>query len=208
LRSVPVDTRAVDKFLARSHRLELVVSIRRERGTSMSSFDAVTLKYLDLAVELERNTNEFYVTAWEKVKDPNMKRLLSSLTDHETGHLESVAKVRDLYAAKQTAQVKAAAAKLKVHRPKNPFRGMKQIEKLTRPGAEMLDVFKEAAALEQKAHEFYLEAAEYAQGAFIKAYLRKLAKEETYHKNFIEAQQEAVCSGGYWLGIDHVKLEP
>ena len=174
----------------------------------MSSFDAVTLKYLDLAVELERNTNEFYETAREKVKDPNMKRLLTSLTDYETGHLDSVAKVRDLYAAKQTVEVKAAAASLSVHRPKNPFRGIQQIEKLTRPGADILDVFKEAAALEQKAHEFYVEAAEHAQGAFIKAYLRKLAKEETYHKMFIEAQQKAVCSDGYWLGIDHVELEP
>ena len=181
---------------------------RRHRNNGMSSFDPVTLKYLDLAVELERNTNQFYETARGKVKDPNMKRLLNSLTDNETGHLDSVTKVRDLYAAKQTADVKAAAALVKVHKPKNPFRGMKQIERLMRPAADILDVFKEAAALEQKAHEFYLEAAEHAQGTFIKAYLRKLAKEEALHKGFIEAQQQAVCTDGYWLGIEHVKLEP
>jgi rubrerythrin len=174
----------------------------------MRSFDAVTLRYLDLAVELEHNTNKFYETARDKVKDPNMKRLLGSLMDHETGHLASVTKVRDLYVAKQTAEVKEAAAMLKVHKPNNPFTGMKQIEKLTKPGADILDVFTEAAALEQKAHDFYVEAAEHAQGTFIQAYLRKLAEEETYHKKFIEAQRDAVCNEGYWLGVDHVKLEP
>ncbi len=174
----------------------------------MSSFDPVTLKYLNLAVKLEQNANKFYETARDKVKDPNMKSFLNTLMDNETGHLDSVARVRDLYAAKQTTQVKAAAAMLKVHRPKNPFRGMKQIEKLTKPGADILDIFEEAAALEQKANEFYLEAAEHAQGAFVKAYLRKLSEEEIFHKEFIESQKKAVCNNGYWLGIDHVTLEP
>jgi rubrerythrin len=174
----------------------------------MSSFDPVTLKYLTLAVKLEQNTNKFYETAREKVKDPNMKSFLNALMDHETGHLASATKVRDLYAAKQTAQVKAAAAMLKVHRPKNPFSGMKQIDRLTRPGADILDLLEEAAALEQKANEFYLEAAEHAQGDFIKSYLKKLAQEEIYHKEFIEAQKEAIHDNGYWSGIDHVTLEP
>ncbi len=177
----------------------------------MSSFDPVTLKYLNLAVKLEEKTEEFYKTALEKIKDPNMKSFLNTLMDRETGHVRGVVKVRDLYAAKQTAQVRAAAAMLTVHRPKrpkNPFRGMKQIEKLTKPGADILDLFEEAAALEQKANEFYLEAAEYARGAFIKAYLRKLAQEEIFHKEFIESQKEAVCHNGYWLGINHVTLQP
>ena len=174
----------------------------------MSSFDPVTLKYLNLAVKLEQNTNKFYKTARDTVTDPNMKSVLDTLMDHETGHLAGVSRVRDLYAAKQTAQVKAAAAMLKVHRPKNPFTGIKQIKQLTKPGADILDVLTEAAALEQKASDFYLEAAEHAEGAFIKAYLTKLAQEEIYHKEFIEAQQEAICNDGYWLGIDHVTLEP
>ncbi len=179
----------------------------------MSSFDPVTLRYLNLAVKLEENTEKFYKTARDKVKDLNMKSFLNTLMDRETGHVRSVVKVRDLYAAKQTAQVKAAAAMLTVpvhrpKRPKNPFRGKKQIEKLAKPGADILDLFSEAAALEQKANEFYLEAAEHVQGAFIKAYLTKLAQEEKFHKEFIETQKEAVCSDGYWLGIDHVTLQP
>jgi rubrerythrin len=174
----------------------------------MGSFDAVTLRYLELAVELERNTNKFYETARDEAKDPNMKRLLDSLMDHETGHLGTIARVRDLYAAKQTEEIKAAAAALKVHKPKNPFRGMRQTRKLTKPAADILDLLDRAAEVEQKAHEFYLEAAEHAQGTFIKAYLKKLAKEETYHKKFIESQRQALCNDGYWLGIEHVRLEP
>jgi len=179
----------------------------------VTSFDPVTLKYLNLAVKLEENTEKFYETAQDKVKDPNMKSFLNTLMDRETGHVRSVIKVRDLYAAKQTAQVKAAAAMLTVpaykpKRPKNPFRGKKQIEKLTMPKADILDIFNEAAALEQKANEFYLEAANHARGAFIKAYLTKLAQEEIFHKEFIESQKEAVCSDGYWLGIEHVTLQP
>ena len=174
----------------------------------MSSFDPVTLKYLNHAVKLEQNTNKFYETARDTIKDPNMKTVLDTLMDHETGHLASVTKVRDLYAAKQTAQVKAAAAMLKVHKPENPFTGMKQVEKLTKPGSDVLDVLTEAASLEQRANEFYLEAAEHAEGAFIKAYLTKLAQEEIYHKQLIEAQKKAIQEDGYWHGIDHVTLEP
>jgi len=174
----------------------------------MSAFDPETLKYLDLAVQLEQNTSKFYKTALAKINDPNMKAMLNAVTEHESGHLRSITKVRDLYAAKQTARVKAAAALLKVHKPENPFTGMEQIEKLTEPGADLLALFDEAMALEQKANEFYLEAAEHAQGAFIKTYLRKLAQEETYHKEWLAAQKDAVCNDGYWLGIDHVNLEP
>ena len=174
----------------------------------MSSFDPATLKYLSLAVKLEQNTNKFYETARDSVKDPNMRSILTSMMDNETGHLKSVTKVRDLYAAKQTTKVKAAAALLKVHKPKNPFSGMKQIDKLLKPGADIVDVFDEAASLEQKANEFYLEAAEHAKGAFIKSYLRKLAEEESLHKKFIEAQKESIRNEGRWLGMDHVTLEP
>jgi len=76
----------------------------------MSSFDPVTLKYLSLAVKLEQNTNKFYETARKTVTDPNMKAVLGALMDHETGHLDSAVKVRDLYAAKQTGRARAAAA--------------------------------------------------------------------------------------------------
>ena len=50
-----------------------------KKYTAMSSFDPVTLKYLTLAVELEKNTNKFYETACDKVTDPDMKSLLASL---------------------------------------------------------------------------------------------------------------------------------
>jgi len=158
-----------------------------KRATAMSSLDPVTLKYLNLAVELEQNTNSFYETARDKVKDPDLKSVLNSMMESETGHLESITRVRDLYAAKLTMRVRAVAAMRKVHKPKTPFRDMTQINKLTEPEADLGDIITEAAALEQKAHDFYMEAAEHADGDFIKEYLTKLAEEELLHKEAIES---------------------
>ncbi len=179
----------------------------------MHSFDPVTLKYLDLSVELEQNAYKFYTTARDEVKDFNMKSLLNALMGNEIDHLETITRVRDLYAAKNTEQVKEAAETFEVHRPNNPFRDMKQVEKLKEPGADILDVFNKAVELEQKASDFYLEAAEHAELDFIKAYFKKLAAEEVFHKEFIESHREAICKDGFWLGInqsrlDHVTLKP
>jgi len=174
----------------------------------VSAFDPETLEYLNLAVELERNTNKFYKTALEKIKDPDTKSVLHAVTEHESGHLESIARVRDLYAAKQTDEVKAAAAELEVHKPTNPFTSIEQVEKMTVPGADILDLFEQAIAFEKKANEFYLEAAEHAQGTFIQAYLKKLAKEEIFHMEWLQAQKEAVCTDGHWLSLEHVTLDP
>ena len=51
------------------------------------------------------------------------------------------------------------------------------------------------------------EVANALKAVFVQASGKK-AKEEALHKGFIEAQQKAVCTDGYWLGIEHVKLEP
>ena len=166
-----------------------------------------TLKYLNLAVKLEQNSFRFYKTARDKVKDFNMKSLLNSLMGQEVAHLSLVVRVRDLYAVKKTLRAKKEAGMLKIHKPKNPFSGMIQTDPLLKPGADVFLAFKRAVELEQKAYEFYIEAAEHAEGAFIRNFLRKLAKDELNHKQFIESHREAVYNEGYWLGIDHVRLE-
>ena len=61
--------------------------------------------------------------------------------------------------------------------------------------------------MEEKAHNFYMDAAKHSKGEFIKLYLQKLARDEWYHKQFIEQHRESVYNNGYWLGIDHVRIE-
>ena len=175
--------------------------------TKTSQEDKETLKYLQLAVKLEQNSLKFYTIARNRVSDFNMKTLLNTLLQNEIDHLAKVTRMKILFQKGKSAALMKEAAGFRPHTPRNPFKDVKQIDKLVRPGADIYDVFKKAVAMEQNAHDFYMEAAEHCKGSFIKTYLRKLAKDELKHKAFIESHRDAIYNDGYWMGIEHVRLE-
>jgi rubrerythrin len=169
--------------------------------------DNETMKYLRLAFDLEKRSLHFYMTARNKTSDFNMKTFLNSLLDLEITHLNSVGRVHRLYTLKKTAEVKREAMKFQVHKPENPFKGLKQWHRLGKQEQGIYEIFNTALQMEEKAYDFYLDAAKHSKGEFIKEYLQKLAKDEWYHKEAIMSQRDMIYNSGYWLGIDHVRLE-
>lgn len=169
--------------------------------------DKETLKYLKMAFELEKKALHFYMDTRNHTTDFNMKTFLNTLLDLEINHFNTVGRVKRLYEQKKTADVKREADKFVVHKPVNPFKGLKQWDKLDKQEHGIYTIFNTALTMESAAYHFYIEAAQHAKGEFIKEFLQKLAKDEWYHKEFISSHKEATYNNGYWLGIDHVRIE-
>ncbi|MFC1723697.1 ferritin family protein [Nanoarchaeota archaeon] len=180
---------------------------KKSTKSKISDSDKELLKYLEEAVKLERASMRFYATARNKVTNFNMKALLNAFLTVEVQHLVAVTKVRNLVKAKKTSQAIAAAKKFHSTTLDNPFKDMVQWEKLTSHHADIFTLFKGAIQLETKAEKFYSEAAKKVKNPELKAFLRRFAKDEVKHRNFLKRHKESVYNDGYWMGIEHVRLQ-
>jgi rubrerythrin len=85
---------------------------------------------------------------------------------------------------------------------------MVQAERLTNPYlSDIFKLFEGAMDLEMRAERFYLEAAEKVAHPEIKRFLRCFAADEARHRKFLVKHKGAVYNEGYWLGIEHVRLQ-
>lgn len=164
------------------------------------------LKIIDLAVKLEKQATVFYSKMRNETNDFNMQTFLNALLEKEIDHLASVIEMKRLVRSKKKSQFMKLAKNYKIVKLKNPFNGRKDIAKPKKITITMHDVFKQAVILEEKAHDFYIESSKQVSDKTVKAYLKKLAKEELQHKEFILEHEDAIYNDGYWLGIEHVAL--
>jgi len=169
--------------------------------------DPQLLKYLNEAVKLEKSSMKFYTTARNKTSNFNMKTLLNAFLTVEIEHLLTVSKVRDLVKKKQTTKAVAQAKKFKSTVPVNPFKDMVQLEKFSMYGSDIFTLFKGATELEQKAENFYRDDAGSVKHPEIKKFFTRFAADEKRHQKFLLKHKVAVYNDGYWLGIDHVRLQ-
>lgn len=175
--------------------------------SKVSDSDSELLHYLDEAVKLEKSSMNFYASARNKTSNFNMKSLLNAFLTVEVEHLVTVAKVRDLVRAKKTAQAISEARKFKAATPVNPFRDMLQWEKLTSHRADIFALFGGAIELETKAEQFYLSAAKNVKNPELRSFMLRFAKDEANHRSFLRQHKDSVYDDGYWMGIEHVRLQ-
>ena len=181
--------------------------VKKKISVKVSDEDKEILKYLDEAVKLEKASMRFYATARNKVTNFNMKSLLNAFLTVEVEHLMTVTKVRNLVREKKSTQAIKEAKKFKSTTPVNPFKDMMQWEKLTHNRTDIFMLFKGATELESRAENFYKGAAKHVKNPEIKKFLLRFAKDEAKHKLFLLEHKGALYNDGYWMGIDHVRLE-
>ena len=169
--------------------------------------DKELLSYLNEAVKLEKSSVKFYTTARNKILNFNMKSLLNAFLTVEVEHLVSVTKVRNAIRDKKKPQAVRAAKSFKLTKPANPFKEMVQLKKLAGRNADIFKLFKGAKELEEKAESFYREAAKNTTHPELKKYFQRFASDEAKHQAFLKKHEDAIYNDGYWLGIDHVRLE-
>ena len=166
------------------------------------------LKFIQLAIDTEKRGIKFYTEAKAKIDDYNMTRLMDVLLEQENIHLKFFTEVYKEEKKDGTASAAQAAGKYKPQKPiKNPLFGMEQLDKITKQKSTIYHLFKQAIEFEEMGHDLYIELARKINNKKISDFLKKVAQEELRHRDFIQMHQDAVYNTGYWMGIDHVRLQ-
>jgi rubrerythrin len=166
------------------------------------------LRYIQLAIDTEKRGIAFYTEAKKTVDDYNMNRLMDVLLEQEQLHLKFF---RDIYQAEKNKGLKDAdgvAARYKGQAPvKNPLFGAKQLNDLAKKKSTIYHLFNQAIEFEQKGHDLYMDIARKIKDKKISDFLKMVAQEELRHRDFIRMHQDSLYDTGYWLGMEHVRLQ-
>jgi rubrerythrin len=166
------------------------------------------LRYIQLAIDTEKRGIAFYTEAKQKVDDYNMNRLMDVLLEQEQIHLKYFTA---LYHAEKKSGLKDAedvASKYKGQPTvKNPLFGVQHMNDLAKKKSTIYHLFKKAIEFEQEGHDLYMDLAKKIKDRKISDFLTKVAHEELRHRDFIQMHQDAVYDTGYWLGLEHTRLQ-
>jgi rubrerythrin len=166
------------------------------------------LKYIHLAIDTEKRGITFYSEAKRKVDDYSMTRLMDVLLEQEHIHLKFFT---DVYNAEKRKGIMDAAKKAGSYKGqapiKNPLFGMEQLQSVTKQKSTIYHLFNQAIEFEQHGHDLYMELARKIKNKRISDLLKMIAHEELRHRDFIRMHQDAIYDTGYWLGMEHVRLQ-
>jgi rubrerythrin len=166
------------------------------------------LKYIHLAIDTEKRGITFYSEAKRKVDDYSMTRLMDVLLEQEHIHLKFFT---DVYNAEKRKGIMDAAKKAGSYKGqapiKNPLFGMEQLQSVTKQKSTIYHLFNQAIEFEQHGHDLYMELAKKIKNKRISNLLKMIAHEELRHRDFIRMHQDAIYDTGYWLGMEHVRLQ-
>lgn len=179
-------------------------SVKKKAGKDKKDI----LRFIRLAIDTEKRGIKFYTQAKRRVDDINMSRLLDAILEQEHTHLKFFRSIYQTEKKKGEAAAANEAARYKGQpRLKNPLFGMKQLHDVTKKKSTIYHLFKQAVEFEQDGHDLYMDIASKVKDKKIKNFLKMVAKEELKHKDLIMMHQDAVYNTGYWMGMEHVRLE-
>jgi rubrerythrin len=166
------------------------------------------LKYIQLAIDTEKRGIAFYTEAKKTVDDYNMNRLMDVLLEQEHIHLKYFT---ELYNAEKKNGLKDAetvASHYKGQAPvKNPLFDSHHLSEIAKKKSTIYHLFNQAIEFEQKGHDLYMDLAKKIKDKKISDFLKMVAHEELRHRDFIHMHQDAIYDTGYWLGMEHVRLQ-
>ncbi len=186
------------------------MAAKKKKTVKKSSKDDKSdiLKYIHLAIEVEKRGIAFYTEAKKTVDDYNMTRLMDVLLEQEHIHLKFFT---EIYEAENRRGILDAAKKAGEYHGqksvKNPLFGMDQLNKIVKQKSTIYHLFNQAIEFEQRGHDLYMELARKIKNKKIADFLKMVAHEELRHRDFIRMHQDAIYDTGYWLGMEHVRLQ-
>ncbi|MBI5880831.1 ferritin-like domain-containing protein [archaeon] len=166
------------------------------------------LKYIHLAIDTEKRGIKFYTEAKNTVDDYGMSRLMDVLLEQEHIHLKFFTEVYNAEKKKGILDAAKKAGSYHGQAPiKNPLFGMQQLHTVTKQKSTIYHLFNQAIEFEQRGHDLYMELAKKIKNKRISDFLKMIAHEELRHRDFIRMHQDAIYDTGYWLGMEHVRLQ-
>ncbi len=159
------------------------------------------LSMIEKAMEAEKQAHEFYSQAAQKVTNPSGKKMLTELAEFELSHYRNLKSLFE--SLKEEGKWIAYSG--------TTFSGDVGEKKSAEPPPEAAkqEVSQEASAIlqqaisdEEKAQEYYREAAEKVNDPLGKQMFEKLAEEEKLHARILQDQLYSMTNKGVWLWGD------
>jgi rubrerythrin len=159
------------------------------------------LSMIAKAMEAEKRAHEFYSQAAQKVTNPSGMKMLTELAEFELSHYRNL---KSLFESLKGEGKWIAYGG-------TTFSGDMGQKKSAEPSPEAHkeEVSQEASAIlqqairdEEKAHEYYREAAEKVTEPLGKQMFEKLAEEEKLHARILQDQLYSMTNKGVWLWGD------
>lgn len=157
------------------------------------------IKYLNLAIGIEKRGIKFYSDSLKKVNDKNSKGLLNFLIKQEKMHLDYFKDILDEVKKGQNIHV---SMKKKM---KNPVFDKKAYKKISSKKA--IDIFNTALDIELKSISLYTKFADEVKEKSLKRFLKKIASYEKQHFNLIKTHEDSIYNFLYWQAIEQPRLE-
>jgi len=166
------------------------------------------LRFLKLAMSMEREGVKFYTKVKLQVDDFNMSQLMKVIMDQEREHLRIVTEVYNAEKKDGIEEAAKKAASYKKQKPlETPFSAMKHFDSLVKKKVSIHRLFEKAVEFEEGIAQLYRDIMQSTKNPKVKSLLKKLAEEEDQHKEFIQMHGESIYNDGHWYGWDHVRLQ-
>lgn len=150
------------------------------------------MNILDLALEMEKEGEQYYRDMAENCADKGLARILYMLADDQAKHRQLLQEMKDKHDAVyvQTEILKDA---------KNVFEEFHMDEKTCEMYDSQVDLYQKAQAIEKKSLEFYEQKAKESADPKERELFEKLAQEEKKHFFLLDNMIDFMSRPDTWL---------
>ncbi|CAK0766217.1 Rubrerythrin domain-containing protein [Gammaproteobacteria bacterium] len=174
----------------------------------MSQIDEHLVELVRSAIGLELNGEYFYRRAAEATAHPKGKAMFLQLAEHEQGHIGEIgALFASLIGDSEWERITAE----EIANPRmSPVISQLEAAVRARGHTEVADdtqALRLAMELERRAVTFFEGLENSTKDLIQQEMIRKLADEERYHYDFLQAQLDSVLNVGIWLDAPEFRLD-
>ncbi|HDP95334.1 MAG TPA: rubrerythrin [Candidatus Aminicenantes bacterium] len=145
-----------------------------------------------VALEFEKESEQYYRDLAERCDQPGLKQILNMLADDEVKHFHVVSAMRD------GSHPEMPETEI-LPRAKNRFSALKNISADLCYDSDEIELYRKALAKENQAEQFYREQAGAANDPENSELLHRLADEERRHRFLIENMIEFLHRPQRWV---------
>lgn len=150
------------------------------------------MNVFDLAMEMEKDGEKYYLHLAEKTPHSGMKNILGMLAGDEAKHFQILQKLKD------SAKADLLSTPI-LSRSKNIFKQLRDEKNWTDLPASQIDLYKKARDIEIKSFNFYMEKARTNQNPAAQKMFFLIAEEEKRHEFLLDQILQFVSRPQTWL---------
>ncbi|MGQ9671645.1 MAG: ferritin family protein [Candidatus Aminicenantales bacterium] len=159
---------------------------------------------IEEAIKLEINGQAFFKKAADLTHNELGKKMFHRLADEEVKHLDAFSRLFSSVIKSEDWKKQVEREKLKDSSPV-----IEELEKRMRraEGQSEVEALRIGMELEEKAIDFFGQAAGAMGDPKAKEIFKKIADEERFHYDLLQAQYDSVTGSGFWLDSAEFQMD-